>query len=366
MRSTTKFLLLSKTAFASQRAAFWQKAIGTIARFFNPAHRVSRRSVLLLFLAGLGLSLALAACSPTESSNSNEAPAANPGNSAKVLRIGYQKFGTLNIVKAKGNLEKRLEPLGYSVEWTLFPAGPQLLEGLNVGSIDVGHTGEAPPIFAQAAGTPLVYIGNEPENPISEAILVPKNSNIQSVADLKGKKVALNKGSNVHYLLVKAIEEAGLTLNDIESVYMPPSDARVAFEQGSVDAWVIWDPFFAAAEAAGAKILRDGQGLVANREFYLGARSFAESNSQIVQALLDEIQEIDEWVVANPKQVSEILSPQIGIDASILEKVLKRKTFGVQPTEDEVIRDQQKIADTFYELKLIPKKLDVKAATLKS
>jgi sulfonate transport system substrate-binding protein len=108
--------------------------------------------------------------------------------------------------------------------------------------------GEAPPIFAQAAGANLVYVANEPPSPRSEAIVVPGDSGLKTVAQLKGKKIALNKGSNVHYLLVRAIEKAGLKYSDITPVYLPPADARAAFERGSVDAWVIWDPLLAAAE----------------------------------------------------------------------------------------------------------------------
>ena len=124
---------------------------------------------------------------------------------AKVLRIGYQKYGTLVLLKEKGTLEGALEPLGFSVTWSEFPGGPQLLEALNVGAIDFGTAGEAPPIFAQAAGAPLIYVGFEPPAPKGEAILVPKDSPLKTVAELKGKKVALNKGSNVHYLLVRAL-----------------------------------------------------------------------------------------------------------------------------------------------------------------
>ena len=131
-------------------------------------------------------------------------------NTENRIRIGYQKYGTLVLLKARGGLEKRLAPLHVQVKWTEFPAGPQLLEGLNVGSIDFGTVGEAPPIFAQAAGADLVYVGNEPPASTGEAILVPKNSPIKSVAELKGKKVALNKGSNVHFLLVKLLEKAGV------------------------------------------------------------------------------------------------------------------------------------------------------------
>ena len=166
------------------------------------------------------------------------------------VRIGYQKYGTLILLKASGELEKRLDPLGVKVTWSEFPAGPQLLEGLNVGGVDFGTTGETPPIFAQAANAKIKYIGYEPPAPRGEAIVVQSNSSIKKVADLKGKKVVLNKGSNVHYLLVRALENAGLKYSDVETVFLAPADARAAFERGSVDAWVIWDPFLAAAETS--------------------------------------------------------------------------------------------------------------------
>ena len=152
--------------------------------------------------------------------------------SANTLRIGYQKYGTLVLLKARGTLEKRLAEDGVKVQWTEFPGGPQLLEGLNVGSIDFGVTGETPPVFAQAAGADLLYVAYEPPAPTSEAILLPKDSPIRSVAELKGRKVALNKGSNVHYLLVRALEQAGLKYSDIQPVYLPPADARAAFLEG--------------------------------------------------------------------------------------------------------------------------------------
>jgi sulfonate transport system substrate-binding protein len=150
-----------------------------------------------------------------------------------VLRIGYQKYGTLTLLKARGDLEKRLAPQGVDVRWTEFPAGPQLLEGLNVGSIDFGTVGEAPPIFAQAAGADIVYLANQPPAPAAEAIVVPKGSAVKTVADLKGKRIALNKGSNVHYLLVKVLEHAGLKYGDVQTVFLPPADARAAFERNT-------------------------------------------------------------------------------------------------------------------------------------
>src|SRR5829696_5058746 len=205
----------------------------------------------------------------------------------KTLRIGFQKYGTLVILKERGALDKRLKSEGYTVEWTEFPGGPQLLEALNVGAIDFGSTGEAPPIFAQAAGAPLVYVAHEPPAPRGEAILVPKDSPIGSVADLKGKTVALNKGSNVHYLLVRALEQAGVADGEIQPIFLPPADARAAFERGAVDAWVIWDPFQAAAEAAtGARTLADGTGLVVNHQFYVAERAFADQHGDAVDAVI--------------------------------------------------------------------------------
>ena len=284
----------------------------------------------------------------------------------KVLRIGYQKYGTLVLLKEKGTLEGALEPLGFSVAWSEFPGGPQLLEALNVGAIDFGTAGEAPPIFAQAAGAPLIYVGFEPPAPKGEAILVPKDSPLKTVAELKGKKVALNKGSNVHYLLVRALENAGISFKDIQPVYLPPADARAAFEQGSVDAWVIWDPFLAAASAAtGARTLSDGENLVANHQFFLAERGFATANPKLIDTVLQQLVAIDAWAKADPNGAAAVLSPKVGIPAEVLAVALSRQGYGVAPLTPEVVAAQQKIADTFHELGLLPKPINVSDAVIK-
>jgi sulfonate transport system substrate-binding protein len=286
-------------------------------------------------------------------------------NADNVIRIGYQKYGTLVLLKARGSLEKRLAPLHVQVKWTEFPAGPQLLEGLNVGSIDFGTVGEAPPIFAQAAGADLVYVGNEPPASTGEAILVPKNSPIKSVAELKGKRVALNKGSNVHFLLVKLLEKAGVRYTDIDAVFLTPADARAAFERGSVDAWAIWEPFLAAAQTqTGARILANGNGVVSNHQFFLASRPYASKRGDVVAIVLEELAAVDQWAKANPKDAATALSPQIGLDQPTLELALSRGGYGVTPVSDAVLAEQQAIADSFYELKLIPKLINVRDATL--
>jgi sulfonate transport system substrate-binding protein len=281
----------------------------------------------------------------------------------KVIRIGFQKYGKLVLLKNKGTLEAVLKPLGVSVAWTEFPSGPPLLEAMNAGAIDFGNTGESPPIFAQAARVPFVYVAYEPPAPRGEAILVPRNSALKTVADLKGKKVALNKGSNVHYLLVKALEKAGVAYTEIQPVFLAPADARAAFERGSVDAWVIWDPFQAAAEAAtSARTLADGAGLVANTQFYLGSRAFVSANARVLDIVLAQLREVDDWAKGDIAAVAAQLSPSIGIPAPILEVALSRQSYGIKPIDAAAVAEQQKIADAFAKLGLLPAPIKVEGA----
>ena len=281
----------------------------------------------------------------------------------KVVRIGFQKYGKLVLLKSKGTLEDKLKAAGYKVAWTEFPSGPPLLEALNVGAIDFGNTGEAPPIFAQAAGAPIQYVAYEPPAPKGEAILVPKDSKLTSVADLRGKKIALNKGSNVHYLLVKALEKAGVKYSEVEPVFLAPADARAAFERGAVDAWVIWDPFQAAAEAAtGARTLADGTGVVSNYQFYFSSKKFLESDSGIVDLVLAELREVDDWAKSDIHAVANQLAPAIGLPVGVVEVALKRQSYGIKPITDSVIADQQQVADTFFALGLLPTQIKISDA----
>lgn len=189
---------------------------------------------------------------------------------------------------------------------------------------------------------------------------MPKDSPIKSVADLKGKKVALNKGSNVHYLLVKALEKAGVKYSEIEPVFLAPADARAAFERGSVDAWVIWDPFQAATEAAtGARTVADGTGIVANYQFYFASKRFLQADPKIVQLVLAQLSEVDDWAKNDIHAVAEQLAPSIGLSVPVVEVALKRQAYGIKPVTDAVIADQQQVADTFFALGLIPKQIKI-------
>ncbi|MDZ8028958.1 MAG: sulfonate ABC transporter substrate-binding protein [Nostoc sp. DedQUE11] len=349
--------------------AKWMSLI-KIRNSFNNQNKLffcSSLPIVGAFVTGLCLSLLFAACSSTSSVNSPNPSATSVANSASskatLVRFGYQKSNIL--LKNKGVLEKRLSPDGISVEWIEFPAGPQMLEAMNVGSIDFGHVGESPPIFAQAAGASLTYVAGIASSPAGSAILVPQNSAIQKVSDLKGKKIAFQKGSSAHLLLVQALEKAGVKYSEIEPKYLPPADARAAFVKGSVDAWVIWDPFYAAAqEATKARVLIDGTGINKQGGYYLTSRKFVTENPQIVKAVLEEIQQLEEWAKTHREEVAQTLSSVLGIDIETMRKATNRRTFGIVAINDELINLQQQVADTYYQLKLIPKKVNVRDGVL--
>ncbi len=287
----------------------------------------------------------------------------------RTIRIGYQKYGTLVLEKARGTLERRLAPMHVHVTWTEFLGGPALLEAMGADSVDFGITGDTPPIFAQAAGVPLVYVAVEPPSPHGEALIVPADSPIHSVADLRGKRIALNKGSNVHNLLVRVLQSGGLTPADIDSVFLKPSDARPAFENGSVDAWVIWDPYLAAAETA-LKTRQisdgvvDGKVIDENREFFLATRDFAGANPDVMHAVIADLTETEAYAAAHHDEVTRVLAPAMGMDPAAVRHAVDRLAFGVQPIDDRVIAGQQDIADLFAKLNLIPVRIDLKDARL--
>ena len=287
----------------------------------------------------------------------------------RTIRIGYQKYGTLVLEKARGTLERRLAPMHVHVTWTEFLGGPALLEAMGADSIDFGITGDAPPIFAQAAGVPLVYVAVEPASPHGEALIVPQDSPIRSIADLRGKKVALNKGSNVHNLLVQVLAAGGLSVADVQPVYLKPSDARAAFEGGDVDAWAIWDPYLAAAETAlKTRQVSDGvQGgrvIDENREFLLATHDYAVANADVVRAVVADLKETEAYGAAHHDEVVRLLAPAMGMDQAAVARAVDRLAFGVQPVDARILASQQDIADTFARLQLIPAPITVKDASL--
>jgi sulfonate transport system substrate-binding protein len=285
----------------------------------------------------------------------------------RVVRMGYQKVGAFALLKAQGILEQQLKPLGYSVTWNEFSGGPQLLEGLKEGLVDFAHSGEAPPIFAQAAGTPLLYIGYVLDGPKSEAILVAKDSPIRTIIDLRGKKIGLNKGSNVHYLLVRVLEKAGLKYSDVEPAFLTPVEGRAAFEKGIIDAWVIWEPYRTATEmSVGASTLADGTGLVSNNDFFFVAKPFALAYPHLIDLVLGATRDVFAQAAKDIPGTAKIFSAAAGFPVAVLEVTLSHRGYDVRPISRDVIDQQQRIADTFKDIGLIPATITVFDAVFKS
>lgn len=277
------------------------------------------------------------------------------------LRIGFQKSSVnLTLLKHRGALEQRLQ--GTKVAWFEFTAGPQMLEALSAGSIDFAMTGDTPPIFAQAGGSHLVYVGAEPAKPDNSAVLVKPDSPLKSLADLKGKRIALQRGSSAHYLALRAVQQGGLQWSDVTPIYLAPADARAAFERGSVDAWVIWDPYWAAIEKAlTPRVLATSMGLVSNHTFYLATRAFVDKHPAAIHALFEELTKSDNFVRSNHAEAVRIIAESAGLEQGIIDTYLRRRPRSpVAYLTTAMLDEQQFIADTFYRQNLIPKQLRVK------
>jgi len=310
--------------------------------------------VLLILLIGI-----LTACGSEESSSNADS------DKKTVVKIGFQKGNTLNILKAQGTLEKRLEKENIKVEWKEFPIGTALLEALNTGAIDFGHASDANGVFSQASGKKSVYVASDTPYPKGVALVVKEDSPIKTVQDFKGKKIGVTKGGNMHYLLVKALEKEGLTVKDVEQVYYKDAaEGRAAFETGEIDVLGIWDPFLAVLEdSTPTRTIVNGENLTQNRTFYFASENFIKNDSAILKIVLEELQKSDEWANENTKEVASILAKELKIDEKPLEIANERREFGVLPIDEEAVNAQQDLADTFFGLELFPEEVDIKAVT---
>lgn len=306
----------------------------------------SRRSLL-----GLGLSLGLLAALPAQA----DTP----------LRIGYQKSSTLiSLLKSQGTLEQALADQDIRVSWHEFASGQPLLEALNVGNIDLSaDVADTVPVFAQAAGAQLAYFARETPSPAAQAILVRDGSPLRNLADLKGKKVAVTKAAGAHYLLIAALAKANLKFSDIQPAYLTPADGRAAFENGKVDAWVIWEPFLSAAQRQlPTRTLEGSQGLASYQRYYLTSSRFAAEHPEVLQTVYSELAKAGDWLRANPAEAARILGPLWGnLDPAIVEQANGRRSYQVRPVEPDGLGEQQKIADAFFAEGLLPRAVDTRA-----
>jgi sulfonate transport system substrate-binding protein len=282
--------------------------------------------------------------------------------SSDTVRIGYQKSSTLTaILKNNGVLEKALAPLGVRVSWHEFTSGLPLLEAINTNNIDFGaDVADTVPLFAQAAGAKLAYIAEEAASPSAQAILVGAESPIRTLADLKGKKVAVTKGAGSHFLLLAALAKSGLNFKDISPAYLTPADGRAAFIGGNVDAWVAWDPFLTSAQRqSDARVLSDGSnGLASYKRYYLSSAAFADRRSDVLNVIFAKLDETGQWVKAHPKDAATLLAGLWGIDAATVEEANSHRSYKVGVVTAPGLSEQQRIADAFFSEGLLPVKVD--------
>ena len=317
---------------------------------------------LLLILTLLIIAGCAAPAASTPAASENAAPAASEAAAESTgekieLRIGYQRGGEWTLVKANGTREKKFGP-NVNVTWTLFTSGPPLLEALNAGAIDIGATGETPPIFAQAAGTPLLYLAYRQSSGAGSGFLVPADSPVQSLQDLVGKKIAFAKASSAHLLLIKALEKEGLTYEQIEPVFLQPPEARAALQGGSVDAWVVWNPFLeAAVQELGARVVVDGADVASTKGYILGRDGFVQDHEEVVRGVIEEIIAAQQWSKGNTEEYAAILEKETEIAADVWIAAFNRETPEYSYLDEAAVADQQAVADIFYKLELIPEPL---------
>lgn len=301
-------------------------------------------SVLAVFLAGFGLAHL------------------NTAQAEESLRIGYQKSSTLiSLLKTQGTLEQALAKQGVKVSWHEFASGQPLLEALNVGNVDLSaDVADTVPIFAQAAGAKLTYFAQEAPSPKAQGILVHQDSALKSLADLKGKKVAVTKAAGSHYLLIAALTKAGLKFSDIQPAYLTPADGRAAFENRKVDAWVTWEPFLSSAERQLAtRSLSEGHHLADYQRYYLSSTAYAKAHPKVLETVFHALVQSGDWLRAHPKEAAQILSPLWGnLDPAIVEQANSRRSYQVRVVKADSLNEQQKIADAFFGEGLLPKKVD--------
>lgn len=282
----------------------------------------------------------------------------------ETVRIGYQKSSTLiSLLKAQGSLEGALKANGIDVSWHEFPSGLPLLEALNVGNVDISaDVADTVPIFAQAAQAKLTYFAQEAASPSAQAIVVRKDSPIQHLSDLKGKKIAVTKAAGTHYLLIAALNKAGLAFSDIEPAYLSPADGRAAFENNKVDAWVTWEPFLTSVQRQlPTRTLADGAGLASYKRYYLTGTPYAKAHPEVLKVVYEQLEKAGDWVKKNPQDAAKVLGPLWGnLDVTTVEAANAHRSYQVQPVTVDQLGEQQKIADAFFKAGLLPKAVDAK------
>ena len=265
---------------------------------------------------------------------------------ATVLHIGSQRGGTKAVLLASG----ALEGAPYKVEWSEFPAAQHLLEAIGGGAVDVGLVGDAPFMFAYQSGSRIKAIGAQyvEERPVGAlALIVPKASKARSLADLKDAKIATTRGSVGHYLVIRALQEAKLPPDWVTYVFLPPGDAKAAFNSGSIDGWATWAPYLLPAFKEGARTIADGNTLVKGYGFDVANEAAIKAKPALLADFLKREAKALAWARANPGPYGVVLAKETGLPIDIARDYAIKNARTAVPIDDAIIAEQRQVLDDF-------------------
>ncbi|MFF1834378.1 ABC transporter substrate-binding protein [Streptomyces sp. NPDC058231] len=306
----------------------------------------------------LPLALLLTACGGASSASTAES---TDGKGSVTLNIGDQKGGYEAILRASGELDD----LDYRIKWSTFSSGPPLLEAVNAEAVDIGGVGNTPPVFAAGAHSKIVVVGATHGSSAGEVIAVPKDSPVKTTAQLKGRSIAVAQGSSAHYQLVASLKKAGLGISDVKLNYLQPADALAAFSRGKVDAWAIWDPYTSQILRSGkARVLTTGEGIVNGLGFQVASPAALKDagKAKAIADLLVRLQRAQGWVFKHPAAWAKVWAKETGLPYAVAYDAVKR-SYGTRvpvAVDPAAVASEQAIADTFADLKLIPRRFTFK------
>ncbi|MGW2048495.1 ABC transporter substrate-binding protein [Streptomyces sp. NPDC001858] len=309
----------------------------------------------------LPLALLLTACGGNASAGTG-AGGDTDGKGSLTLNVGDQKGGSEAVLRAAGELKN----LDYKIKWSTFTSGPRLLEAVNAQAIDIGGVGNTPPVFAAGAGSKITVVSAFHGTSKGDAVLVPDDSELTKPEQLKGRSIAVAQGSSAHYQLVASLEAAGLSLSDVKVKYLQPADALAAFTSGKVDAWAVWDPYTSQVlQAKQGRVLTTGDGVTNGLTFQVAAPAALDDagKAAAIEDYLERLRRATAWVYDHQEEWAEVWAKETGLPYEVaLASVRRTNSTRISVAIDKpLIASEQRIADTFTELKLIPRKVDFAA-----
>lgn len=289
-------------------------------------------------------------------------PAGATGAALDLSRVTLVLGDQVKLLRTKAEAAGVLEDVPYKIQWASFQGAAPLFEAVVSGDVDTAMAADTPALAAAAGGARVKVVAASVSSPAGVALLVPPGSAIRSVADLKGRNVIVSsaRGSVAHYLLFGALREAGLKSDDVNTGFMLPSDAAVAFSSGKIEAWATFGTYQASAEVHGARVLRDGVGINSGIGV-IAASDAALADAGKRAALTDVLQRLarsNTWANGHPEQYAAVFQRLTGLPPDVVRLVVSRDRPQLRAVDQQIVRQLQAVADTFFEAKLFPRRVD--------